>query len=644
MSSGSCSTFTQKSTLAGSSGQTYEITGEPGDPHAPHRYPCRDAHGRDRVYARYSQPLGDPEILGWVTQTVRFGRETILPAEQGAPGSAANSINWPIDLILHENALAGVITPVIPATYLHPDGERRTLDQLYTPAPGAPEVGTRVAVLIRICEIFTMLDEWAVVHGDICGQSLLWHSEPPGAYLLDGQSLRPAHAVVAPGPGADGWRDPRAVSGAIIAPDRYSDRYALAVLAHRVLLREDIPVIDADGPRTPPALPMYLPATVRALFERALTDPFATDTRPTPAQWLDTLCTAFLSTDGTDFRHDALDRLDWYTSRFGTRNLQSRRTGAPRASTREPARRTTARHPVPALGHSTGTTPSTTAPAPAQPSAPHPSDPAGSSMPAPGTLAGLAQGRTASLLPGNAQPLTASPPTHHVARIAGIVAIVAVLVAGITLLVFHSRDSGTDAAPVPNPDGTTSAHSGPAQPAIDWSALNTAATDRTPFTADALLPHSFQDAKNVEYTLRAGGVQDCLTGTMSENVKTILDTYRCTNMVSGSYIDRSDQILVSVDVYAFPASATAASFYESMKGQPQDWPIWCPKDGAGASVCDTYTGYATRSAAGSTSYRYVYKSTALYINLTRDTSITEWLDAAARAAADKAGPQNYWPR
>ncbi|MEV6773635.1 hypothetical protein AB0N05_33880 [Nocardia sp. NPDC051030] len=652
MSSVSLSKLTELETfrVTGDSGDTYVVAGEPiGGDQRSRWFRCHDQHGRERVFKQYRGPVTDPEAIGWAAQTVQFGRGIVLAAEQqpNAPRAAANSINWPIDAIRGDRTLAGVILPPIPAEFLQPDGSPLTLDHLYSQHP--PEAYYRVRVLIRVCEILATLDEWAVVHGDISPRTLIWQRTHPHAYLLECDGIRPAHASAAqesgpggvqpgqgtasrdsgtqesdtvrisqgtttrgPGTGGDvtGGRDavrgegydPRWSTGRITAPDRYSDRFGLAALLYRgLLLNDDVPTLEHGDWQPPSGIPVDLDPGLRALFERAFTDPFATDARPTAAEWLAALTSAFLALDGTFYREDALAVLDRHTQRFRAGStLPPTVPGAPQAQ--EPP----SSDPIPPSG---------------------PIRPEGFGVP----------------------PIPPAPPNnpHHGSpgRTAAIVVACVALLAIIALVAYRTDNSeDSDSASSSTYTTSSSYYTAPTTPAFNWDSLNTEATDKTPFTTNALLPQSFRDSKNVEYTLRGAGVHDCFSGYMTDNVRQILTDYHCAQSVTGSYVDHSDQILVAVNIYAFPTSAEARRFYDTINGQPQDWVIYCPQNGPGATVCDQFTGNANRSGWGSTNYRYVYKSTALYINLTRDASATEWLDPAAREAVVKVGPENYWPK
>lgn len=493
----------------------------------PGLYRCRDAAGRDRVYKVFEHPVTAPDILGWVTRAVHFGREIVFAAEEreGSAGASSSAMTWPIDLVRHHDALVGVILPAGPGDFQLPDGSLLTFEQLYTGSATPPDAYLRVAVLIRACEIVEVLDESSLVHGE---------------------------------------------------------RFGLAVLIHRGLFQSmDAPPGEPGSWRPISDIPAELDPRLRALFERAFGVPHV---RPSAGEWRVGLRATFLTPDGAHYRPESIAVLDRRTEPF--------------------------------------------APLPGTPIATEPAWP---------------------------PPVTTWPPPTPASSSANsgalfavvMVAVVAlVLVAGLVALNMRDSDEVIRAASTTtySYDTPTSTYYTPTTPAFDRGTLNAQSTDRTPFTSNALLPQSFRDAKNVEYTLRAGGVKDCITRDMSQNVKNILSQYGCSQMIAGSYVDASDQILVSVNIMAFPTTAEANSLYESMKGQTQDWAVWCPQDGAGTSVCDNYIGSATRSGWGAQNYRYVFESTALYINLTQDTDIKDWLDAAAREAVLKAGPENYWPK
>lgn len=383
----------------------------------------------------------------------------------------------------------------------------------------------------------------------------------------------------------------------------YSERFGLALLIYQGLfLAPDAPPSGDDAWQPASGIPEDLDPHLRTLLDRALGGP---QIRPSAGEWRAGLREVFLTPDGAFYRQDSMVVLDWHTQQF-------RKAGpAP----------TTAGIPAPATAPFVPPPPSW----PAAPTYIPPTNPVPPNRPVPSNNSG--------------------------AWLAGILVAVAALVAVVSLVALNIRDTDeVSTASSSSPyayDPTTSsyAHYTPTTtPPFDWNSLGNAATDKTPFTSNALLPQSFRDSKNVEYTLRAGGVKDCITRDMSQNVKNILTQYHCSEMIAGSYIDQSNQILVSVNVMAFPTTAEADSLYETMKGQTQDWAVWCPQEGAGASVCDSYVGYATRSGWGAKNYRYVFKSTALYINLTQDTDIRDWLDAASSAVVSEVGPENYWQK
>ncbi|WP_327139635.1 hypothetical protein [Nocardia sp. NBC_01327] len=571
--------------VTGESGEVYEVAQESGGGGQGSGRRCRDRAGRERVYTQYGAPLTDPEVLGSAARTVLFGREIVLAAEQqaGSEEWAAASINWPIDLVLREQALTGVITPVIPAEFLRPDGMPLTFDQLVLERPAAY---FRVGVLIRICDIFVVLDERDLAHGGLTERNVAWNRSQPHAHLIDCDGLRPAQG--------DG------------------DRLALAGLLYRGLFLSPATPKLATGERQLPGIPGELDPALRALFARAFAGSPAPHTRPSAAEWLAALQGAFLTVDRAAYRSDALALIDHPASQGDDEAT----VVAPISLAKE-----TAGNAVPE-----------TAPATAPPA--WYSNQGGQPV-APLLATPFAGGRPAH------------PPTSGT-KVAGILAAIVACIGVIALIGYaavKTNDPNDSSDAFTSYSSPSSSYTPPSTtPPFDWNTLDSAAGDKTPFTTDALLPQSFTDAKQVKYTLRGGGVHDCITSGMSRNVKSILNSHQCSQLVSGSYVDTSDQILVSIDVFAFATADEASRLYNSIKDQDQDWTVWCPKTGAGASVCDNNAGWGTYRGWGLQNHRYLYESTAMYINLTRDKSITDWLDAAASALDKQAGPANYWQK
>ncbi|MFE3987971.1 hypothetical protein ACFXPR_26085 [Nocardia tengchongensis] len=235
--------------------------------------------------------------------------------------------------------------------------------------------------------------------------------------------------------------------------------------------------------------------------------------------------------------------------------------------------------------------------------------------------------------------------------ILGVLLVVLVIAIGVGVVVLSGKNDGKSKAAGTTTTTTTATTTTTTAPptsttvAFDKSTLNQQATDKTPFTADAMLPQSFTDSKGVVFTRRSTGVKDCVAANMSQNVKTALQTNKCQQMVTGTYIDQSDKILTSLEVFAFPSNTEAEAIYNGLKGQNQTWDVWCPTQGVGASVCqsnlDTLWA-ATYSSWGRQQYRYLYEAYSLYISLAVDTSLAPNLDAPSRTLLQLVGPDNYW--
>ncbi|MGW4356575.1 hypothetical protein ACWELJ_31265 [Nocardia sp. NPDC004582] len=541
--------------VTGLSGESYDVDGEPFHAAGARsvQYLCRDPRGQQRLYKLYRNPVTAPDAIEWARQAMLFGRQTGLAA---AAGSAAEAVNWPIDLVQHDAALIGAILPLIPRDYLQPDGRPRTLDQLWA-APGQTTPYLRAGLAVRLCEIVRVLEERQLIHGDLAAENVLWQPAAPLVYLIDTAGLLPADR----------------------AHDRFKDRYDLAALLYRTLLP------DSAGPPGAPWQPGGVPADldprVRALFDRAFGNGgFGPDARPSAQEWGDTLRAVYLTQAG-----------------FGT---------------------------------SAASLP------------PTPTSPTGWSAPHP-------------LVTYHGAPQPDSTNTA-LKVILGVLLVVLVIAIGVGVVVLSGDDktgntatgsSTTTTAPPTTtaPTTTTAVPTASGTPELDKTTLNQQGTDKTPFTADALLPSSFTDSKGVVFTRRSSGVKDCIASNMSQNVKTALQDNKCVQMVTGTYIDKSDKLMTSLEVFAFPSSTEAEAIYTSLKGQKQIWDVWCPTQGVGSSVCqsdlDTLWA-ATHSSWSRWQYRYLYEAYSLSIDLKVDASLEPSLDAPSRTILQLAGPDNYW--
>lgn len=185
---------------------------------------------------------------------------------------------------------------------------------------------------------------------------------------------------------------------------------------------------------------------------------------------------------------------------------------------------------------------------------------------------------------------------------------------------------------------------------FDPSSMDNASTDTAPFTTDALLPETFTDAKDIEYELKAGGVETCVQSSMSSNVQAELRKYGCSQVLTGSYtVDSStvtsdSDILVSVQIFAFDNDSTATTVYNDFPSNKSwDFGIWCPKTGDGANPCSSNADYADayKSEWISQDHRYVIEATAMYTDMTSDSSVEAWTSAAAKEAVNDSGPAYY---
>ncbi|MEU6581382.1 hypothetical protein [Nocardia sp. NPDC046763] len=563
--------------VAGLSGDSYDVDSEPfyavGSRSV--QYLCRDPRGQQRLYKLYRTPVTGPDAIESARQAMLSGRQTVLTAEAagGSTGDAAEAVNWPVDLVLHEGVLAGTVLPLIPMDFLQPDGRPRTLDQLWA-APGQVASYFRTGLAIRLSDIVRLLEDRQFVHGDLSAKNVLWQPAAPLAYLIDTAGLTPIDA----------------------AYDRFKDRYDLAVLVYRTLLPDAGAVRAPGAPWQPSGVPADLDPRVRALFDRAFGNGgFGPDARPSATEWSDTLRAVYLTPDGANYVPEALAVLD-------------RHAGQP-AST--PAT------PTVAVGSPT----------------------------TPGSPTGWSTPQQPAAYPTAPQSNSANTALK---AILGVLLVVLVIAIAVGAVVLTRKDSNKNSASGTSTTTTTTTTTGPptsTTAGFDKNTLNKQSTDKTPFTADALLPQSFTDSKGVVFTRRSFGPKDCVSSNMSQNVKTALQNNNCQQMMTGVYLDASEKILTSIEVFAFPSNTEAQTLYNGLKGQDQIWDVWCPTQGVGSSVCQANTDTlfkATYSSWGSQEYRYLYESYSLYINLAVDSSLEPNLEAPSRTILNLVGPDNYW--
>ncbi|MFJ4467880.1 hypothetical protein ACIP2X_10450 [Streptomyces sp. NPDC089424] len=298
-------------------------------------YHCVDVDRVDRVYKEYKTPVSASSEVDRLHRLAQSGWDAVRRAENGSgrtvrgglATTAESSINWPIDVIHgRRGGVAGVVLPLIPQSFMltQPNGRTtaRTLDFLYLARaePPPPMACVRLGVLLRVCDIFMELEDRRLTHGDLSAKNLVWRERDTHAYLIDCDGLtswndQPTHGVA-----TQEWTDPRRVAGVIPAHDRFSDRFALALVLYRCLF------LNPGGPRWPGApqkgqwikptgFPGGLDPALRRMFSRALDDPFATGARPSAAEWHHALHTVFvIGGSRPSYREDKLRVLDEYAA------------------------------------------------------------------------------------------------------------------------------------------------------------------------------------------------------------------------------------------------------------------------------------------------------------------------------------------
>jgi hypothetical protein len=259
------------------------------------------------------------------------------------------------------------------------------------------------------------------------------------------------------------------------------------------------------------------------------------------------------------------------------------------------------------------------------------------------------------------------PPKRNTGRIiASVAAVVVLLGAAGGIYMLTKGKSDTKAQPAAS---TTSSSAAPASPTSAASSsstfpnnsytgstappasasstgggasLDSAATDKTPFTADALVAKSFTDDKNVAYALKNSGVEPC-DKVGDAAVQKIVTSAKCTDFMAASWIDPdNNRIVVSAMIIPYQDAATASAIYKKLGAtHTGDYAQWCPPLGQpGNGTCPKLAkgGTFTREGKFGSFHRYVLITTAVYADLRNDDSQKDWLTSAAHGAFQNTLP------
>ena len=272
-------------------------------------------------------------------------------------------------------------------------------------------------------------------------------------------------------------------------------------------------------------------------------------------------------------------------------------------------------------------------------------------------------------MPGMSYPGEEPPPKKgNTGRIvAGVAAVVVLLGAAGGIYVLTKGDSKKDTKAQPAAATTSASPTAPATPASSSSAsfpdnsytgsaappasasstgggaaLDNAATDKTPFTAQALVAQSFTDDKNVTYALKYAQSQPCAK-IGDTAVQNIVKSAKCTDLMAASWIDPdNNRIVVSAMIIPYPDAATASAIYKKLSAtHTGDYAQWCPPAGQpGADTCTKLAkaGAVTREGKFGSFHRYVLITTAVYADLRNDDSQKDWLTSAAHGAFQNTLP------
>lgn len=524
------------------------------------------------------------------------------------PGSTAEWLctvaAWPAALVEREGQISGFLMRAVPDEYYFDyrgfDGgvtrKLATAEFLLNNDSYAGSIGLyvnereRLRLLADLAMKLSRLHALGIAVGDMSPKNLLFTAgSEPSCFLIDCDTMRINGRGVLPQAETPDWQVPAGEEKGTPS----SDAYKLALLAVRLFARDQT----SRDPGVLPAAEPKLAELARAAIHGQADD------RPAPAEWAEYCLSAAASPD-LAITPQASDPSDTVTMA-----VAGNATTKARGQVRKPAGlRLTAR----ARQVITGV--------------------AGTAA-----LAGLI---TVVVISSNSGNAGANPAPA-----------------------ISSNSAVSPASSAPSDSGSPSDANSPSDSAVpsDSSApsvlLSTpvsnpanASTDLTPFTASALLPSSFTDSDGDHFTLRSADQESCITRDQNSTAQNILTQYHCVSQMTGSYVNDAGTILVSVEVMPMADESTAQQVDSAVKQAVSDGDLysgnlgfWCPMSGTG-SVCDSGDfSAATKQGEFEYDYRYFIDADAVWINLSQDTSSSaeDPLQAAAKAAATAAGPENY---
>ncbi|QUQ63283.1 hypothetical protein [Kutzneria sp. CA-103260] len=183
-------------------------------------------------------------------------------------------------------------------------------------------------------------------------------------------------------------------------------------------------------------------------------------------------------------------------------------------------------------------------------------------------------------------------------------------------------------------------------PAFDPRTLDSAATDRTPFTAAALLAPGFTSSTSTKFALVASGAHPCGQAYGTDGtVHSVLVGHGCGATMTGAYLVNSptitatSNVLVSVQVIPFDTAAAATAASNDLRANRSwDFGIWCPTQGAGQNTCGPGYAKARKYETERPWHRYLIEATALYVDQAADPRADQWITPAAQEAGRVCGP------
>lgn len=226
-----------------------------------------------------------------------------------------------------------------------------------------------------------------------------------------------------------------------------------------------------------------------------------------------------------------------------------------------------------------------------------------------------------------------------VALIGGAVVLLLVAVIG-AILLFRGDGEEPMANPTPSISMSDTPSASPTPDLPDPESLDSAATDQTSLTTDAIFPdRTFTGDNGETYSLAGTLKTSACSGVGGDPVKRLLRKYDCGRMVVGVWLNADQDLFSALLVIPLQNDEDAEALHSDIVADKQDvingMTYYCPSDGKpGAKLCKRGAdNLPTWYASFTTFHRYLFVAVSLYTDGHRAQSMSEVDDFTAQTVS-----------